>query len=359
MAGQRGGGAPVQNRNDRSNRRVVLAARPDPQVTEACFRLEEAAIPAPGEGQILARALYLSVDPAMRGWIAAGPNYAEPVAIGAPMRSLALSQVVESRHPSYEAGELIYGWQGWQDYALSDGSDIDRKVDGAALEAAGAPLHAACHLLGITGLTGYLGLTLIGEPRAGETVAVSTAAGGVGSVVGQVAKILGCRTVGLTGSADKVALCKSEFGYDAAIDYKTAGDLEAAVAEAAPEGIDVYFDNAGGTISDAVMPHLNLGARVIVCGTMGIPSNPPPQGPRYNRHILVKRAKMQGFLYFDHKARFAEAAETLLPWVADGRLKGREDITEGLENAPAALVRLLAGRNDGKMLVRVAEPERA
>ena len=342
-----------------ANRQVVLAARPDPQVTEDCFRLAEAEVPVPADGQILTRALFLSIDPAMRGWIAAGPNYSEPVALGAPMRSLALSQVVQSRHPDYAAGELVYGWQGWQDYALSDGSEIDLKVDRAALEAAGAPLSAACHLVGLTGITGYLGLTLVGEPKAGETVAVSTAAGGVGSVVGQVAKILGCRTLGLTGSDAKVALCRETFGYDAAINYKTAGDLAAAVAEAAPEGIDVYFDNTGGAISDAVMPHLNVGARVIVCGTMGIASNPPPQGPRYNRYILVKRVKMQGFVILDHRDRYTQAVETLLPWIQEGRLQGREEILEGLEKAPEALLRLLAGENQGKMLVRVAEPASA
>ena len=156
-----------------------------------------------------------------------------------------------------------------------------------------------------------------------------------------------------------MALCRETFGYDAAINYKTAGDLEAAVAEAAPEGIDVYFDNTGGAISDAVMPHLNVGARVVVCGTMGIPSDPPPQGPRYNRHILVKRARMQGFLILDHRDRFAQAVETLLPWIAEGRLKGLEEIVEGLEKAPEALLRLLAGENQGKMLVRVAEPASA
>ncbi|MEX0923316.1 MAG: NADP-dependent oxidoreductase [Rhodovibrionaceae bacterium] len=347
----------TQAKNGGGNRQIVLAARPDPAVSESCFRLEEAARPSPGEGELLTRALYLSIDPAMRGWIAAGPNYSEPVALGAPMRSLALSQVIESRHPDYAAGELVYRWQGWQDYALSDGGDIDLKVDADALHKAGAPLSAACHLLGITGLTGYLGLTLIGAPQPGETVAVSTAAGGVGSVVGQAAKNLACRTLGLTGSDDKVKTCLEEFGYDAAINYKSAEDLDAAVAAAAPQGIDIYFDNTGGAISDAVMPHLNLGARVVVCGTMGIAGK--AEGPRYNRHILVKRAKMQGFLIFDHKARFAAATQTLLSWIAEGRLTGREDITEGLENAPQALLRLLAGGNRGKMLVKLAEQARA
>ena len=336
-----------------ANRQIVLKSRPAGHVAADLFELAESPRPSPGPGEMLIRVLYLSVDPAMRGWIAEAANYSKPVPLGAPMRSFTLGEVVESNHPDYAPGDLVYGRQGWQEWAVSDGSDIDRKL-GPDEE----PVTAALHVLGLNGITAYFGLLEVGQPKAGETVAVSTAAGAVGSVVGQIAKIKGCRAVGITGSAGKVRQCVDEFGYDAAVDYRAEADLASALGEACPSGIDVYFDNTGGAISDAVMRHLNVGARIVICGTMGIPDvgpgEPPPQGPRPNRALLVARARMQGFLVLDYMHRADEAVAELSQWLRDGRLSYAEDIVEGLENAPAALVRLLAGENNGKMLVKVS-----
>ena len=339
--------------NPPANRQILLKSRPKGRVTADLLELAESPRPSPGPGEMLIRVLYLSVDPAMRGWIAEAANYSRPVPLGSPMRSFTLGEVVESNHPDYAPGDLVYGRQGWQEWAVSDRSDIDRKL-GPGEE----PITAALHVLGLNGITAYFGLLDVGEPKEGETVVVSTAAGAVGSVVGQIAKIKGCRAVGITGSAEKVRQCVNEFGYDAALDYHAESDLAAVLGAACPNGIDVYFDNTGGAISDAVMPHLNVGARIVICGTMGIPdvrpNDPPPQGPRPNRALLVSRARMQGFLVLDYMHRADEAVAELSQWLREGKLHYAEDIVHGLENAPAALVRLLAGGNKGKMLVRVA-----
>ena len=337
------------------NRQFVLVGRPEGgRVTPGLFELREAARPEPGEGQVLVRNIYLSLDPAMRGWISEAPNYRDPVPLGALMPGFTVGEVVESRHPDYAAGELVAGRLGWQDWALSDGATIDRKVDPAA-----APITTALHVMGHTGLTAYLGLLEVGQPKSGETVVVSTAAGAVGSTVGQIAGIKGCRTVGLTGSDEKVETCLGRFGFAVAINYKTTADLEAAVGAACPDGVDVYYDNVGGEISDAVIAHLNVRARIVVCGTMGIPDagagEPQPPGPRINRQVLIKRARMEGFLVLDHLGRLEEALSDLGQWVRDGRLAYGEDIVDGLENAPEALIRLLAGQNTGKMIVKVDE----
>ena len=346
-----------------TSRRIVLTGRPEGgRVTADLFKLEEGPRPAPRENEVLLRVLYLSLDPAMRGWISETPNYRDPVPLGEIMPGFTVAEVAASNHPDYAAGEIVAARVGWRDWALADGSAIDRKVDPAV-----APITTALHVLGHTGFTAYLGLMEAGEPKAGETVAVSTAAGAVGSMVGQIARLKGCRAVGITGSDDKVAACTGRFGYDAAVNYKThppVDALAAALGEAAPEGIDVYFDNVGGEVSDAVLAHINVGARIVVCGTMGIrdvaPGEPQPPGPRVNRTLLIKRARMQGFLFFDYVERMPAALAELAAWVRDGKLVYAEDIVDGLENAPAALVRLLAGRNTGKMIVRVApEPSRA
>ena len=338
-----------------ANSQIVLKSRPAGRVTADLFTLAESPRPSPGPGEMLIRVLYLSVDPAMRGWIAEAANYSAPVPLGGVMRSFTLGQVAESNHPGYAPGDLVYGRQGWQEWAVSDGADIDRKVDPAD-----GPVTAALHVLGLNGITAWFGLLEVGEPKAGETVVVSTAAGAVGSVVGQIAKIKGCRAVGITGSAEKMRQCLDEFGYDAALDYHAETDLAAALGAACVQGVDVYFDNTGGPIADAVMAHLNVGARIVVCGTMGIPdigaNDPPPQGPRPNRALLVARARMQGFLVLDHMHRADEAVAALSQWLREGKLRYAEDIVDGLEHAPAALVRLLAGENRGKMLVRLADP---
>ncbi len=338
------------------NHEIRLKSRPQGAVSPELFELAETPVPEPGDGEVLIRVLFLSLEPAMRGWISDAPNYRDPVPLGAVMPGFTVGEVTASKHSDYAVGDIVAGRQGWREWAVSDGSDIDRKLDPEQ-----APVTTALHILGLTGITAYLGLTEVGQPKPGETVAVSTAAGAVGSAVGQIAKALGCRTVGLTGSDDKVGDCLQLFGYDAAINYKTAADLSAAIGAAAPEGIDVYFDNTGGPISDAVMAHLNERARIVICGTMGIDPGgttadaAPAQGPRPNRQLLVKRARMEGFLVLDHLERMAEAVRQMAAWLTEGRLAYREDVVNGLECAPEALVRLLAGGNTGKMLIRVGE----
>jgi len=337
-------------------RQIALQGRPEGgEVTAELFRLDEVARPEPGDGEVLLRVIYLSLDPAMRGWVSETPNYRDPVPLGAVMPGFTVAEVAASKHPDHAVGDVVAARAGWRDWAVVGADMIDRTIDPAV-----APLATALHVLGHTGFTAYLGLMEAGQPKAGETVAVSTAAGAVGSMVGQIARLKGCRPVGLTGSDEKVLACIKRFGYDAAVNYKThppVDALAAALGEVAPEGIDVYFDNVGGEISDAVMAHLNVGARIVVCGTMGIrdvaPGEPQPPGPRVNRTLLIKRARMQGFLFFDHVARMPEAIAELAAWVREGKLAYAEEIADGLEAAPAALVRLLAGRNKGKMIVRV------
>lgn len=331
------------------NRQIVLEARPNGLPGPDNFALVEGEVPRPGPGQALIRTLYLSIDPAMKGWISTARGYSEPVPLGGVMRSLGVGEVVESRTEALAPGDFVCGMPGWQDYALSDGTEpFFRKLDPAA-----APLSTALGVLGLNGLTAYFGLLDAGAPAAGETVVVSTAAGGVGSAVGQIARLQGCRTVGLAGGPAKVALCREAFGYDAAIDYKAA-DVAAALRSACPDGIDVFFDNTGGPILDAVLGQLNVGARIVVCGTAATASwDPPPTGTRVERAILVARARMQGILIFDYAARYPEGLAALAGWIADGRLVYREDIRDGLEAAPAALADLYAGGNTGKLLVRV------
>ena len=330
------------------NRQVVLVARPTGVAQTEHFAIHEAPDPIPAEGQILVRNRFLSVEPAMRGWIADMGNYAAPVAIGAVMRSLAVGEIVDSRHPDYRAGELVAGWFGWQDLAAIDIDAIVRRVTENDL-----PLSLALGVLGINGVTAHLALTTIGEPRPGDTVLVSTAAGAVGSAVGQIAKIMGCRTVGITGGPGKVAQCLAEFGYDAAIDYKADG-LADAIGRACPDGVNVYFDNTAGAISDAVYPRLAIGARVVICGTASIPAwTPWPNGPRIERHLLVKRARAQGFVIFDHQDRYDASVATLAGWVRAGRLAYAEEVLDGIEACPDALAGLYRGENKGKRIIRL------
>jgi NADPH-dependent curcumin reductase CurA len=285
----------------------------------------------------------------MRGWVSAVANYSKPVGIGEVMRSRGVGEVVASRHPDYPVGDSLVGWLGWQEFTLSDGTGIIRRVSERDI-----PLSASLGVLGMNGLTAYFGLLEMGEPNAGETVVVSTAAGSVGSAVGQIAKLRGCRTVGIAGGSEKVRLCREEFGYDAAIDYKATSDLDAALAAACPNGVDVYFDNTAGRISDAVLRHINSRARIVICGTASLSSwEPWPQGPRVERHLLVNRARMQGFLIFDYESRTDEAVPHLAQWVREGKLRYREDILDGLEQAPDAIAGLYRGDNMGKRLIRL------
>ena len=330
------------------HRQVVLAARPHGIPQAEHFRVAEAPLPELQNGQFLVRNDFLSVEPAMRGWVNAAANYSDPVPVGGVMRSFAAGVVIASRHPGYVEGDAVMGMLGWQEYAVSDGIGIRRKVRETDL-----PLSLSLGVLGINGLTAYFALTEVGQPRPGDTVVVSTAAGAVGSAAGQIARIAGCRTVGITGGAAKVKMCLDEFGFDAAIDYKSP-DFVAALAEACPQGVDVYYDNTSGPITDAVLPRINKGARIVVCGTASVASwEPWPGGPRVERHLLNKAARMQGFLVWDYEHRYDEAVARLAPWVRDGRLKYREEILQGLESAPDAIAGLYRGENLGKRLIRL------
>jgi NADPH-dependent curcumin reductase CurA len=300
------------------------------------------------EGQFLVRNDYLSVEPAMRGWVSAVANYSTPVGIGEVMRSFAAGEVVASKHAQFAVGDKLMGLFGWQNFCVADASAVTRKVTEADL-----PLSLALGILGLNGITAYFGLLDLGRPRPGDTVLVSTAAGAVGSAVGQIAKIAGCRTIGITGGAEKTKLCRESFGYDAAIDYK-AKDFDAALNAACGAGVNVYFDNTAGAISDAVLGKLAIGARVVICGTASVASwNPWPVGPRVERHLLVKRATMSGLLIFDYASRYEEAVARLAEWVRQGKLHYQEEIQDGIEACPGAIARLYRGENLGKSLIRL------
>ena len=331
------------------NRQVLLKARPTGIPQAEHFEITQVAMPELRDREFLVRNDYLSVDPAMRGWVSAVTNYSKPVGIGEVMRSFAAGEVVASRHPGYAEGDRVMGLLGWQEYAVSDGGTITRKIKETDL-----PLSLSLGVLGLNGVAAYFGLLDVAQPRAGDTVVVSTAAGAVGSAVGQIAKITGCRTVGIAGGPVKTRMCHELFGYDVAVDYKGNEGLETALARSLPQGVNVYFDNTGGPISDNVMRQLATGARVVICGTSSVASwDPPPLGPRVERHLLVKRARVQGFLVFDYQHRYEEAILRLSEWVREGRLHYREDILDGIESCPGAIAGLYRGENLGKRLIRI------
>ena len=303
----------------------------------------------PADRQFLVRNEFLSVEPAMRGWVSAVANYSTPVGIGEVMRSFSAGTVIASRHPGFAEGDRVMGMLGWQDFALSDGSNITRKVAERDL-----PLSLSLGVLGLNGITAYFGLLDLATPRPGDNVVVSTAAGAVGSAVGQIAKLMGCRAIGITGGPVKARLCAEEFGYDAVIDYK-AGDVARALQAACPRGADIYFDNTSGAISDAVLAQIAVGARIVICGTASISSWAPwPVGPRVERHLLVKRARMSGLLIFDYAHRYEEAVARLAGWVRERKLRYREDIADGIEHCPGAIAELYRGENLGKKLIRLS-----
>jgi NADPH-dependent curcumin reductase len=331
------------------NRQVWLRTRPTGIPSARDFGLREAAMPAIEEGAFLVHNHFLSADPAQRGWITDSSNYVQQVAIGDTMRAAAAGVVIESRNEAYAVGDQVMGVFGWQEYAAVTPAHVWRKVAERDL-----PLSLSLGVLGLNGLTAYFGLLDVLHPEAGEIVVVSTAAGSVGSAVGQIAKIKGCRTVGVAGGPEKVRECLEEFGYDAAIDYKATEDLEAALVAHCPDGIDAYFDNTSGAIQDAVLRHINLHARIAICGTASFPSwEPWNHGPRPERHLLVKRATMQGFLTTDYLPRFDEAVTDLARWIREGRLTYREDIYEGIESAPGSIEKLYSGDNTGKLIIRL------
>ncbi|HLS81736.1 MAG TPA: NADP-dependent oxidoreductase [Steroidobacter sp.] len=338
---------------DSINRRIVLAARPVGAPTAACFRMEEHPAPEPKDGEMLLRTLWLSLDPYMRGRMSDAPSYAAPVAVGAVMVGGAVCRVEESRRPDFQPGDLVQAYTGWQDYAVSDGAGVI-KLDPSMPR----PSHAL-GVLGMPGFTAYVGLLDIGAPQPGETVVVAAATGPVGSTVGQIARIKGARTVGIAGGPQKCDYAVREFGFDACIDHKDP-DFPKLLAAACPKGIDVYFENVGGAVFDAVTPLLNTFARIPVCGLISrYNATSLPQGPDrlplLQTLLLIKRMRMQGFIISDHAARIHEFQRDMRQWVKEGRVKTREDVVEGLENAPTAFLGLLEGKNFGKLVVKVAD----
>jgi NADPH-dependent curcumin reductase CurA len=336
------------------NQRILLAARPEGEPTLENFRIETADTPEPAAGQVPLQILYLSLDPYMRGRMSAARSYAEPVAIGGVMEGGTVARVIISRHPDYVEGDLVLSHSGWQRFALSDGSDL-RKLDPEV-----APVTTALGVLGMPGFTAYVGLLTIGRPQPGETVVMAAASGAVGSVVGQIGRIKGARAVGIAGGPEKCAFVRDTLGFDAVIDHR-APDFAAQLAAACPDGIDVYFENVGGRIWDTVFPLLNPFARIPVCGLIVHYNDGPEAGrgpdrlPALMRDVLTKSLTIRGFIqrHFPEQRReyYAQAAQ----WIADGRLRYREDVVDGLENAPAAFIDLLKGRNFGKLVVRVTD----
>ena len=336
------------------NRALVLQQRPHGAPDAATFRMTESPVPQPQEGQVLLRTLYLSLDPYMRGRISAAKSYAASVEIGAVMVGGTVSRVEASRHPDFAAGQLVLGYSGWQDYALSDGAGLNKLDDDPRLAS------RALGVLGMPGFTAYMGLLDIGQPLPGETVVVAAASGAVGSLVGQIANIKGARAVGIAGGADKCRYVVDELGFDVCIDHR-APDFAAQLAAACPDGIDVYFENVGGAVFDAVLPLLNTKARIPVCGLIadynatGLPDGPDRIG-LLARTILTKRIRMQGFIIFDdYGSRYGEFHGQMRSWLQEGKIKFREDIVEGLENAPQAFIGLLEGKNFGKLIIHVAD----
>lgn len=331
------------------NLSVVLNARPVGVPGPEFFDVVSRPVPEPADGEFLVRNLYLSVDPAMRGWVNDAPNYSPPVPVGDVMRAIAVGEVIESRHADYAPGDLVCGTFGWQHYATSDGENVMRKLGVNETRPS-----LALGVLGLNGLTAYFGLLDTCNPQTGETVVVSTAAGAVGSCVGQIAKIKGCRTVGIAGGPDKVARCLNEFGYDAAIDYQDTNDLGAELSVACPDGVNVYFDNTCGPISDAVFECLALHARITICGTASLQEwDPIPVGPRVHRQLLVARARMTGFLIHDYKERIGEAVTQLSAWIDSGDVVSREHVLDGIDQAPGAIEMLYRGDNTGKLLIKL------
>lgn len=333
------------------NRRVLLVRRPTGIPVAADFALSTAPVPELAPGTFLVRNLYLSVDPAQRGWAADGHNYSAGVQLGATMRALAVGVVVKTAVEGVREGELLYGWFGWQQLCLAGPTDILLR---ATFD---VPATAYLSLLGINGLAAFLALHDVGRPVAGNTLLVSTAAGSVGSFVGQIGALRGCRTVGLTGSDEKARRCRDAYGYGATVNYKAA-DWREQLDRAVPYGVDIYFDNTGGTMLDQVLRRMAVGGRVVQCGTAATAAwDPPPTGLRNEREVLTRRLTWGGFVIFDHVARFSEAATQLAQWYRDGRLRYDEDISRGLDSALGAIEELYAGRNRGKRIVDITALE--
>jgi NADPH-dependent curcumin reductase CurA len=334
------------------NLQVVLASRPIGRPSPDNFELVRTPVPTPGEGQLLLKIRYLSLDPYMRGRMSAAKSYAAPVEIGQPMEGGTVAEVIESRHPDYAAGDIVLSHSGWQSYALSDGAGL-RKLDPEQ-----APVTTALGVLGMPGFTAYAGLLTIGQPKPGETVVVAAASGPVGATVGQIARLKGARAIGIAGGPEKCALVRDEFGFDAALDHRSP-TLAEELRAACPNGIDIYFENVGGKVWDAVFPLLNTFARIPVCGLVAQynstgPFEGPDRLPVLMRDVLTKSLTIRGFIQREFQAQRPAFYREMAQWIAEGRVKYKEDIVDGLENAPEAFIGLLEGRNFGKLVVRVA-----
>ena len=331
------------------NRQFQLSARPANYPKESDFDLVESPVPEPREGEVLVQALWLSLDPYQRGRMRASHPYATPMELGQVIVGGVVGKIVRSRTPAFTVGEVVEGPLGWQEFAVSDGNNL-RRVDQSL-----GPLSTALGILGMPGMTAYFGFLEIGQPRPGDTVVVSAASGAVGQVVGQISKIMGCRTVGIAGTAEKVEYLKSDLGFDAGINYKTE-NVDAALAKVCPLGVDVYFDNVGGVITDAVFDHLNVGARISICGSISQYNQDEPEpGPRKMGLLVGKQARAQGFLVGQFRNQHDEGRQRIVGWIKEGRIKYREDVVEGLENAPVAFIGLMKGENFGKLLVKISE----
>lgn len=333
------------------NRQITLAARPAGYPKTSDFKLIESPIPDPKEGEILVRTIYLSVDPYQRGLMNAAHPYRNPIEIGGVIVGGTVGKVIVSKNPNFQEGDIVEGRLGWQEYAISDGSGI-RKIDPNIV-----PISTALGVLGMPGMTAYFGLLEIGKPQPGETVVVSGAAGAVGSLVGQIAKIKGCRAVGIAGSDRKIDYILNELGFDAAFNYQTTADYYEKLKELCPKGIDVYFDNVGGTITDAVFRLINVKARVVICGQISQYNLEKPElGPRFLWQLIVRQTKVEGFLVSQFADRYEAGLRQMAEWLMSGKIKYREQIVEGIERAPEAFIGMLKGENIGKQLVKVSGP---
>lgn len=332
-----------------TNRQINLAARPVGFPKESDFELVESPKPSPGEGEILIHTKYLTVDPYMRGRMNEARAYADPFQIGEVIQGGAVGEVEESNHPNFKAGDIVQGMWGWSDYYVSNGSDVQ------PVDASVAPISTCLGVLGMPGMTAYFGLLEITDPKAGETVFVSGAAGAVGELVGQIAKIKGCTVVGSAGTDEKVEHLLNECGYDGAFNYKTTDDYLSKIQELCPKGIDVYFDNVGGDMTNAVMQCINPGARISICGAISQYNlvEPEPSPPLFTM-LLIRQARAEGFLVPQFAAKWPNGIREMAGWIKEGKITYREDVLDGLENTPKAFIRMLNGENKGKQLVKVS-----
>jgi NADPH:quinone reductase len=331
------------------NRQITLAATPVGMPKPSDFRLVETPIPHVGAGEALVKALYLSVDPYMRGRMTGKTTYAKGVQPGEVLVGSVVGEVVESNDPRIARGDIVEGFLGWQEYAVASAKSL-RKINPAH-----GPISTALYVLGMPGLTAYFGLLDICKPQPGETVVVSGAAGAVGSLVGQIAKIKRCHAIGVAGSNEKIRFITGELGFDGGFNYRESKDYAAKLKELCPNGVDIYFDNVGGEITDAVLHQINTRARIAVCGQISqYNAERPEMGPRWLSQLIVRQARAEGFLVTQFADRYEEALKQLATWLRDGKLKYREDVVDGLENAPAAFIGMMEGKNIGKQLVKVA-----